>query len=226
VTATRQRVLDTITDRILAVRRGHPTRVAIDGHSAAGKTTLADDLATTLRGRTARPVVRVMLDHFKRHVDLRTRYPAGTPESYYHEMFDVDAIRDSLLVPLGPGGDRRYRTRLMDFSGRVPVADGVDVAPDDAILVADGGFPQKPALFGHWDLRVYLHIEVADVLRRGTDRDRAWMDSAEAAAERYRTYYIPGEELYLAEVRPAERADLVVDNRAFDAPRILRDGTR
>ncbi|WP_051799752.1 nucleoside/nucleotide kinase family protein [Catenuloplanes japonicus] len=63
---------------------------------------------------------------------------------------------------------------------------------------------------------------MADVLRRGTARDRAWMASADAAAERYRTYYIPGEQLYLAEVRPAERADVVIDNRAFDAPRITR----
>ena len=61
------------------------------------------------------------------------------------------------------------------------------------------------------------------MLHRGTARDQAWMDSAEAAAERYRSYYIPGEELYLAEVRPAERADIVIDNRHFAEPRVIRD---
>ena len=223
VTTMRQRVLGGLAARILALRLDHPARVGIDGHSAAGKTTLADELAAALRGPTARPVLRVSLDRFKRQVDRRTQYPPGSPESYYFEMFDIEAIRDELLVPLGPGGDRRYRTGIMDFSGRTPVDSGVQVAPEDAILVADGGFPQKPALAGHWDLRVYLHIEVADVLRRGTIRDQAWMDSAEAAAARYRTYYIPGEELYLAEVRPAERADIVIDNRDFAAPRVVRD---
>ncbi len=223
MTTTRQRLIGELADRILGLRPDHPTRVGIDGHSAAGKTTLADELAATLRARTARPVLRVAIDHFKRQVDLRTRYPAGTPESYYHDMFDVEAIRDQLLVPLGPGGDRRYRTQIMDFAGRTPVDFGVSVAPDDAVLVADGGFLQKPVLFPHWDLRVYLHIEQADVLRRGTLRDQAWMDSPEAAAARYRTYYLPGEQLYLAEVRPADRADIVVDNRVFEAPRILRD---
>ncbi|MEU7868612.1 uridylate kinase [Dactylosporangium sp. NPDC049140] len=222
MTTPRQQVLDELARRVLVPRPDHPTRVGIDGHSAAGKTTLADELAAVLRGRTARPVLRVAVDHFKRHVDRRTQYPPGSPESYYFEMFDVDAIRDELLVPLGPLGSRRYRTQIMDFSGRTPVDSGVHVAPDDAILVADGGFLQKPALFRHWDLRVYVHIEVADVLHRGTARDQAWMVSAEAAAERYRTYYIPGEELYLAEVRPAERADIVIDNRDFDAPRIVR----
>ncbi|WP_433076880.1 hypothetical protein ACQP1P_33080 [Dactylosporangium sp. CA-052675] len=223
MTTARQQVLDGLAHRILALRLDHPTRVGIDGHSAAGKTTLADELATTLRGKTARPVLRVMLDHFKRHVDLRTRYPPGSPESYYVEMFDVDAIRDELLVPLGPGGNRHYRTQIMDFSGRTPIDSGVHETSDDAILIADGGFLQKPALSPHWDLRVYLHIEVADVLYRGTVRDQAWMDSAEAAAERYRTYYIPGEELYLAEIRPAEQADIVIDNRNFEEPRVIRD---
>jgi uridine kinase len=223
MSTTRQQVLDGLADRILALRLDHPTRVGIDGHSAAGKTTLADELATVLRARTARPVLRVSIDHFKRHVDLRTQHPPGSPESYYFEMFDVDAIREVLLAPLGPGGNRRYRTQIMDFSGRTPIDSGVRVATDDAILVADGGFLQKPALSRHWDLIVYLHIEVADVLVRGTIRDQAWMGSAEAAAERYRTHYIPGEKLYLADIRPAERADIVVDNRDFAAPRILRE---
>jgi uridine kinase len=223
MSAKRRQVLGELADRILALRPAHPTRVGIDGHSAAGKTTLADELAAALHGKTTRPVLRVMIDHFKRHVDLRTQYPPGSPESYYYEMFDVDAIRDELLAPLGPGGNRRYRTQIMDFSGRTPIDSEVHVAQEDAILLADGGFLQKPALARHWDLRVYLHIEVADVLHRGPIRDQAWMDSAEAAAERYRSYYIPGEELYLAEVRPAEQADIVIDNRDFEAPRILRD---
>jgi uridine kinase len=111
----------------------------------------------------------------------------------------------------------------MNLRGTTAIDSEVHVAPEDTILIADGGFLQKPALAPLWDLVIYLHVEVADVLRRGTTRDQAWMDSAEAAAERYRTYYIPGEELYLAEVRPVEKADIVVDNRDFRAPRITRD---
>jgi uridine kinase len=217
---SRADVLDTLARRVLAIDPGHPTRVGIDGLSAAGKTTLADELADTLRATCGRPVVRAGLDHFKRHVDLRTGYPPGSPESYYHEMYDTDAIRSVLLEPLGPGGSRRYRTGVMDLRGRTPVGAPELVAPDDAILVADGAFLQKPALFGMWDLRVYVDVDLADVQRRGAARDQAWMDSYEQAAERYRTYYVPGERLYLAEVGPATRADIVIDNRDFSAPSV------
>jgi len=222
MTAQRERVLDELAVRIVEVTADHPTRVAIDGCSAAGKTTIADELAEAVRGKTTRSVIRVSIDHFKRPVDQRTGYQLGTPDSYYFEMFDIPAIRDKLLAPLGPGGSRRYRQEIMDLSGRTPIDSGVRVAPDDAILVADGGFLQKEELRPFWDLRIYIDVDFADVLRRGTARDQAWMDSAEQAAERYRTYYIPGEERYVREVRPAERADIVVDNRDFAAPRVIR----
>jgi len=86
----------------------------------------------------------------------------------------------------------------MDVSGRISVDSGVRVAADDAVLVADGVFLLKPVLNPHWDLRVYLDIDLADVQARGTDRDQAWMTSKEAAAERYRTFYVPCKQLYQA----------------------------
>lgn len=92
MTTTRQKVLGELADRILALRWDHPTRVGIDGHSAAGKTTLADELATILRGKTPRPVLRVSIDHFKRHVDLRTRYPAEQADIVIDNR-DFDAPR-------------------------------------------------------------------------------------------------------------------------------------
>lgn len=211
----RQGVLRSLAQHALALSPGHPTRVALDGCSAAGKTTMADELASVLSSLTDRQIIRAGTDHFKRHVSLRPPTPAG-----YYAMLDEDAIKEHLLLPLGPSGSRRYRTAVMDLPGRTPVDAPPLTAEDDAILVADGCFLQKPGLFPFWDLRIYLDVDPADVQRRGTDRDQAWMPSREAAAERYRTYYIPGEQLYLRDVDPATRADIVVDNRDFDAPRI------
>jgi uridine kinase len=50
-----------------------------------------------------------------------------------------------------------------------------------------------------------------EVLRRGVARDRAFGSAAEAE-RRYLTKYIPGEQRYLDEIRPRDRADVVITN--------------
>ncbi len=217
----RSQTLAELASHVLAVSRPHPVRVAIDGWSAAGKTTLADQLAETLRPTTAREVIRAGIDYFKRAVHLRTAYPHDSPESYYLDSWDNAAIREHLLIPLGPGGSRRYRTAVMDLPARTPIDGPVQIASDDAILVADGAFLQRPELDPYWDLRIFVDVGFDVVMRRGIARDQAWMDSAEQAEHRYRTKYIPGERRYLDEVRPRERAQIVIDNRTPEAPSLI-----
>lgn len=218
----RAQVLAELARVVLEVVRPHPVRVAIDGCSAAGKTTLADELARVLEDRTRRPIIRVGIDYFKRAVALRTAYPQGSPESYYLDYWDNAAIRDRLLVPLGPGGSRRYRTAIMDLPARTAVDSPVLLAPDDAVLIADGAFLQRPELDPYWDLRVYVDVSFDEVLRRGVARDQQWPGGSAAEAERrYRTKYIPGEQRYLDEVRPADRAQVVVGNEDPAAPTLL-----
>jgi uridine kinase len=211
--AKRAEMLAELAQLVLKVDRPHPVRVAIDGCSAAGKTTLADELAQVLRGDTEREVIRAGIDYFKRPVALRTTYPVDSPEGYYRETWDIEAIQERLLLPLGPGGDRRHTTGLMDLSARTALNIPVAIATNDAILLADGCFLQRPELNPHWDLRIYVDITFDEVLRRGTARDQAWMPSAAAAEHRYRTKYIPGEQLYVGEVRPREHAQIVINNQ-------------
>jgi uridine kinase len=216
---SRAAVLDQLTGLILAVDRPHPVRVAVDGVSAAGKTTLADELAGALEPH-GRPVIRAEIDRFKRHLALRTRYPHDSAEDYYFELYDYPAIRTHLLEPLGPAGDRHYRTALLDYAASSEVDSPEETAPEDAILVTDGGFLLRPELAGWWDFRIFVHIDFELVLQRGAARDQSWMPSLAAARDRYRKRYIPGEKLYLRRVRPHDHADVVVDNSDFAAPRL------
>ncbi|HWD80507.1 MAG TPA: uridine kinase [Kribbella sp.] len=212
MSASRARVIGELAEAVVSVDRRHPVRVAVDGPSAAGKTTLADELADVLRRRTEREVIRAGFDYFKRAPELRTTYPIESPESYYYEVYDNEAIRARLLEPLGPGGDRRYTTAIRE-SNAVTVLDvPVRTASPQAILIADGCFLQRPELDDCWDLRLYVHVSFETVLHRGTQRDAAWMDSPDAAAHRYRTRYIPGERLYVNEINPAAHAQLLINN--------------
>ena len=68
VSLSRTAVLDEVAGRIGRLRLGHPVRVAIDGRTASGKTTLGDELAASLVGQ-GRPVSRTSIDAFTMRFD-------------------------------------------------------------------------------------------------------------------------------------------------------------
>ena len=216
----RAAALRPLAQMIIEIERPHPVRVGVDGFSAAGKSTLADELAAMVTGQ-GRPCLRADLDDFKRP---RAERPAG-PEGFYRGAFDLDAIRKFLLVPLGPGGNRQIRLRFFDQQRQASFPAEVQSVPTDAVVIADGACLLRPELRDLWDFRIFVEIDFDLVLARGAARDAAWMDSAEAAAEHYRNYYIPAERLYDAEADPRSHADVIVDNRNLANP-IIREGPR
>jgi uridine kinase len=186
-------------------------RVAVDGPDAAGKTTLADELASGLRNR-GRVVIRASIDGFHRPRAERYRRGADAPEGYYEDSFDYGALRHALLDPLGPGGSRAYRRAVFDFRTDAPRSEPETVPPEDAVLLFDGVFLLRPELFESWDLRIFVSVGFDEALRRALDRDAALFGSRHEVERRYRSRYIPGQRLYLAGARPTETADLVVFN--------------
>src|SRR5688572_29261041 len=113
-TMTRTEILDQLAASIAAVRRDHPTRVAIDGVDGAGKTTPADELVAPVR-RAGRAVIRASVDGF--HNPRAVRYVRGpdSPEGYFLDSFDYATLKRELLDPLGPQGDAGFRTAAFDY---------------------------------------------------------------------------------------------------------------
>jgi hypothetical protein len=93
---TRGELLDRLAGAIGSVTASHPLRVAVDGPPAAGKTTLADELALLLRSR-GREVIRASAEGF--HLPRAQRYRRGefSPEANYHDSFDYGTLRRVLL---------------------------------------------------------------------------------------------------------------------------------
>ena len=102
---TRDELLSRLAEAVGSVTIAHPTRVAVDGPPAAGKTTLADELAVVLRAQ-GREVIRASIEGFLLPRSQRYRRGEYSAEGCYHDSFDFDALHRVLLDPLGPGGDR------------------------------------------------------------------------------------------------------------------------
>ena len=214
---TRSACLQQLAAAITAVERGHPTRVAIDGVDAAGKTTLADELVPHLAD-TGRQVIRASVDGF--HYPRAARYARGTDsaEGYFLDSFDYAALQSALLDPLGPGGDRRFRAVAFDYRTDQAVSAPVQIADVNAILLFDGVFLQCPQLAGAWDFRIWIDapfdITVPRAVRRSPGEDEA------ALRSKYRLRYVPGQMLYLRQCRPRESANVIVNNADLGNPEL------
>jgi uridine kinase len=206
---TRSEALQQLAITLAALQPGHVPRVAIDGPDAAGKTTLADELAGLVSAR--RPVIRASIDGWHHPAERRHQRGGESAEGYYLDSFDHGALIRGLLRPLGPGGDRRYLTAVHDFRSGQPVPATPRTASGQELLLFDGVFLQREELRGHWDYVIYLHVSPAETLRRALVRDLALFGSAEEVERRYSRRYLPGQELYRRRDDPAGRADAVLD---------------
>ncbi|MET8279274.1 cytidylate kinase family protein [Micromonospora sp. NPDC005174] len=210
---TRDELLGRLAEAVGSVTVVHPTRVAVDGPPASGKTTLADELAVVLRGQ-GRDVIRATIDDFL--FPRARRYPRGeySAEGCYHDTHDNDALNRVLLDPLGPNGDRRFQHAVYDRATDTVLSPPVTTAPVDAVLVFDGVFLLRPELIDRWDLRIFLSTDLERTVDRAVLRERL---SPRADVERrWRERYIPSQQLYFATVHPTRHADVVVHN---DRPR-------
>ena len=214
---TRDEMLDQLTHRLMTLQFQHPVRVAIDGVDAAGKTTLADELATLLI-QHGRPVIRASIDGFHRSRAERHRQGATSPDGYYADSFDYDALRSALLQPLGPQGDRRFRRAIFDYRTDTPSITEEELAPEDAILLFDGVFLLRPEINDQWDYRIFVEVPFAVTVERAMLRDRDLFGSAEATRARYEERYIPGQQIYLKSVDPLRHAQAIVQNKDPEHP--------
>jgi uridine kinase len=206
---------------LISVRRPeHVLRVAVDGPDAAGKSSLAAELARGLAG--IRDTILASVDGF--HRPRRERYRRGSlsAEGYYEDAFDYDAVLTSVLEPLGPGGNGRYRTAVFDHEADIVLDQPPKDAADGAVLLFDGVFLLRPRLRDVWDLSIFVDVSPAEAVRRALVRDVGLFGSAEAVRERYRLRYQPAQRLYRAAASPTRRADVLIDNDDPAWPRLMR----
>lgn len=213
--------LTLLTHRLGALRPDGVVRMAITGVDGAGKTRLADDLAAHLHA-VGIACIRISIDGFHNPRSLRYRLGSQSPEGFYRDSFNLDEFKRLVLDPLSPGGDMRYREAIFDHRTDRAVTSEPKQASAPAALIVDGIFLLMHELSGYWDLSVLLDVEFEQSFQRMALRDGCPPDPLAEENRRYRE----GQMLYIAECRPQDRADLVVEYSEFDRPQIVADRAR
>lgn len=220
--SSRRTLITALAKEIVSINVDHPTRVAIDGRSAAGKTTLANELAEAVRERR-RGVLRASIDHF--HYPghkYRSQQEEWTAQSYYDDGFDYTSFTSFVLKPLGPGGNRSCRTALWDSFHDKEIPEQWHTVKDTDIAIIDGIFLLHPELINHWDYVIWLDIDNETMVNRAVQRDVAWVGSSQAVEEKYRGFWVPMHKRYEQLTSAPSRAHAVIDNKDFTEPKIVR----
>jgi uridine kinase len=102
------------------------------------------------------------------------------------------------------------------------VAAPQEEASPDAVLLFDGVFLLSPELRSLWDFSIFVQAGFDESLRRAEARDRELMGGVERVRERYRTRYIPGQELCFSRCAPQQVADVVIENTDVSESTLVR----
>ena len=212
-------LLSRLAAAIVAFHPERIVRVAIDGVDGAGKTTLSDALASLVYGQ-GRPTIRASVDDF--HHPQAVRYARGrhSPEGFYLDSYDYDALRQLLLEPLSPCGSGRYVAKRFDLENDKPFDLPSQLALPTAALIVDGIFLHRSELRPYWDLSIFLKVDFEISIPRGAQRGPA-RDSPDPAAP-LNQRYVGGQKIYLGESAPEQRADIVIDYNDLREPRVLK----
>ena len=177
----------------LVATAGERVRIGIDGPGGSGKSRLAAELARCWP--TAATLVHG--DDFGR--------PAADParsEDRIGGLFDISRLEREVLEPHERGAPIRYRHYDWD-------ADRLDewiTAPHDSTLIVEGVYTTHPSIRDRYDFLIWVEADRPTRLARGLARD------GEAARPRWEDIWMPAEDRYRTEHRPADAAHLVLDS--------------
>ncbi len=153
--------------------------VAIDGRCAAGKTTLAKELAAALDC----PVIH--MDHFFLRPEQRT------PERLSEAGGNLDRERFAreVLIPLSKGKDFTYRPLICQT---MSLGDPITVKASPVTLI-EGSYSCHPDLRGAYDLLLFLSVDSS------TQRSRLLAREGAHKLTAFEEKWIPMEEKYFRE---------------------------
>jgi uridine kinase len=186
-------------------------RVGIDGADGAGKTIFADTLAATLLA-LGRTVIRVSADDFHNVREVRYRRGRNSAEGFWLDAFNYPRLIVDVLLPLGPGGSRRYRPKAHDLRTDAVLDPPERLAQPGSVLVLDGLFLHRAELAGRWEFSVFLDVPEDVRIYRLVEPDGSGIDL---------TRYLQAHRLYVAACAPAEQATVVVANTSPEHPSLV-----
>ncbi len=164
--------------------------LAIDGHCASGKSTLADALKEIYN------CIVFRMDDFFLRPEQRTTERLVEPGG----NVDRERFEQEVLIPLSKNESVNYR-RFDCSSGKIMPPE--EIVPAKLVIV-EGAYSMHPELSGYYDLSVFLDIS------EDLQRERILKRNSPELAQRFFDEWIPMENRYFECMNVKERCSFVV----------------
>ncbi len=193
-TPARKDTMAALADEILHNYRLGRVIVAVDGDEGETTGYFADDLAQMLRDKGS-VVFRASMTDFSRPRAAREAPGTESAEDAYRDRFDHSLFRRVLVDPFRLGGSAGFVAVAFDVARNTPVEPKWLSGPEDAILLVDGPYLNRPELRGLWNFSV-------------------WLERGDAVDDE-----VGPEALYLAQADPRGAATAMIDLTEVQSPR-------
>jgi uridine kinase len=208
---SRRAILESLTDELLHNYGRGRTVIAVDGPTASGKTTFADDLAEAMR-KKGHDVFRASIDDFLKPRADRYAQGRDSAKGRYDDAYDYSVFRRVLIEPFQMNGSTGFVTAAWDEHRDRQIEPKWLSGPVDATLIVDGSYLNRPELRGLWNASIWLEADAEVRQQRMLARDGIEPDTPRA--ERY-----DGAFALYEKTKPREAATLIIDNTHPESPR-------
>lgn len=204
--------IDEVVRKILERRMNIPeTRsllVGVSGIDGCGKGYVAAQLQAHLALRGVIPTI-LNVDGW---LNLpQKRFDQSAPAvNFYENAIRLDQFFNQLVLPLR---DRRSIRLVADFVEETAsdYRQHIYEYNDVPVVLVEGIFLFKPQYRKYFDLTIWIECSFPTALARAIERAQEGLSRANTIAA-YDTIYFPAQKIHLAQDKPRENADLILEN--------------
>ncbi|MBQ4103073.1 MAG: AAA family ATPase [Clostridia bacterium] len=182
-----------LVEAVIALRNVDFTKkhivISIDGNSASGKSTLAENLANLLNAET------VHCDDFFLPQEMRSKERLNEVGGNIHYERLKEEVIDKLRKPTVISY-KAYNCQSGDFKNKFLM--------NKKVIIIEGAYSSHPYFENYADFKIFLKVD------EETQRERILKRNGEEMLKRFINEWIPKENKYFNEFKIEEKADIII----------------
>ncbi len=221
----KSKLLKLVSEKILKINSQKPLLIGINGVDGSGKTYFAKELENYLCNIINRQIINISIDDFHNPREIRYQKGENSSIGYYEDSFNLKAFIEFVFKPIVEGKTKIKTKYFYHFTDK-ELNEPFTSINKNAIIIIEGIFLFKKELVDYFDFKIFIDVDFKFTVARAIARDKKKKETQQEknlVNEKYLKRYVPGQKLYLEDVKPKELADFVFDNTDFEEPIVKKN---